>query len=101
MQFCINYVNEQLQQYFIALTIKAEQEEYAAEGIEWKKIDYFNNQVVLDLISGRHAMMALLDDQNKSKESTPQGLINTFNRAFSRHPHYVKPKVGRMGGSRW
>ena len=28
-QLCINYTNEKLQQYFIELTLKAEQEEYA------------------------------------------------------------------------
>jgi hypothetical protein len=41
----INYCNESLQQLFIDLTLKAEQEEYAREGIEWESIDYFNNQV--------------------------------------------------------
>lgn len=30
-QFCINYVNEKLQQIFIELTLKSEQEEYSAE----------------------------------------------------------------------
>ena len=44
-QLCINYANEKLQQLFIELTLRAEQEEYAAEGIEWKQIEYFNNQV--------------------------------------------------------
>lgn len=33
-QFCINYCNEKLQQLFIQLTIKSEQEEYEMEGIE-------------------------------------------------------------------
>lgn len=33
-QFCINYCNEKLQQLFIELTLKSEQEEYEAEGIE-------------------------------------------------------------------
>lgn len=32
-QFCINYCNEKLQQLFIELTLKSEQEEYEAEGI--------------------------------------------------------------------
>uniref|UniRef100_A0A8C9X926 Myosin Ic, paralog b n=1 Tax=Sander lucioperca TaxID=283035 RepID=A0A8C9X926_SANLU len=35
-QFCINYCNEKLQQLFIELTLKSEQEEYEAEGITWE-----------------------------------------------------------------
>lgn len=35
-QLCINFVNESLHQVFIELTLKAEQEEYLAEGIPWK-----------------------------------------------------------------
>lgn len=33
-QFCINYCNEKLQQLFIELTLRSEQEEYRKEGIE-------------------------------------------------------------------
>ncbi|KAI0227941.1 Unconventional myosin-Ie [Lamellibrachia satsuma] len=63
-QFCINYVNEKLQQIFIELTLKAEQEEYVSEGISWSPIDYFNNKVVCDLIESKNppGMMAVLDD---------------------------------------
>lgn len=49
-QFCINYVNEKLQQYFIDHTIRAEQEDYEAEGVDWEHVDYFNNKVLLSLI---------------------------------------------------
>ena len=35
-QFCINYCNEKLQQLFIELTLKSEQEEYRREEIEVK-----------------------------------------------------------------
>ena len=52
-QLCINYVNEKLQQIFIELTLKAEQEEYVREQIKWSPINYFNNKVVCDLIEER------------------------------------------------
>lgn len=82
-QFCINFVNEKLQQIFIELTLKAEQvkcprvpppspdstggttslspvrvgvslqEEYVQEGIKWTQIEYFNNKIVCDLIESK------------------------------------------------
>jgi hypothetical protein len=43
-QFCINYCNEKLQQLFIELVLKQEQEEYMREGIKWTNIEFFNNK---------------------------------------------------------
>lgn len=53
-QFCINFCNEKLQQLFIQLTLRQEQEEYLREGIEWEPVDYFNNIIICDLIEARH-----------------------------------------------
>ena len=53
-QFCINYCNEKLQQLFIELVLKQQQEEYEREGIEWIHIDYFNNQIICELIDLPH-----------------------------------------------
>ncbi|EDQ91894.1 uncharacterized protein MONBRDRAFT_31331 [Monosiga brevicollis MX1] len=63
-QFCINFVNEKLQQIFINLTLKAEQEEYVSEGITWKPIEFFNNKTVCDLVEGKTppGIMYILDD---------------------------------------
>jgi myosin-1 len=50
----MNYTHSiQLQQYFIELTLKAEQEEYVREGIKWTPIKYFNNAIVCELIEGK------------------------------------------------
>ncbi|KAJ7416152.1 Unconventional myosin-Ih [Willisornis vidua] len=53
-QFCINYCNEKLQQLLIEMTLKAEQEEYELEGIEWEPIPYFNNKIICDLVEQKH-----------------------------------------------
>ena len=37
-QFCINYCNEKLQQLFIELVLKQEQDEYQREGIKWQHV---------------------------------------------------------------
>ena len=50
-QFCINYVNERLQQIFIELTIKGEQREYRSEGLPWRDVPYFDNKIVYLLMT--------------------------------------------------
>lgn len=62
-QLCINYCNEKLQQLFIELVLKQEQEEYQREGIQWQHIDYFNNKIIVDLIEAQHkGVLAILDE---------------------------------------
>ena len=39
-QLCINYCNEKLQQLFIELVLKQEQEEYQREGIQWEEVTF-------------------------------------------------------------
>lgn len=51
-QLCINYANEKLQQHFVAHYLRAQQEEYAMEGLEWSFVNYRDNQMCLDLIEG-------------------------------------------------
>ena len=50
-------MNEKLQQIFIELTLKAEQEEYVQEGIKWTPIDYFNNKIVCELIESKVCLL--------------------------------------------
>lgn len=63
-QFCINYVNEKLQQLFIELTLRGEQEEYKSENIEWVPVKYFDNKVIVEMIESEAppGLMTLMDD---------------------------------------
>lgn len=92
--FSINFVNEKLQQIFIELTLKAEQEEYVREGIKWTEIEYFNNKIVCDLIEGKNppGIMCLLDDtcaQNHGQsDGVDQQLLSTLSKRVGQHPHF-------------
>uniref|UniRef100_A0A4W3JGJ0 Myosin IF n=1 Tax=Callorhinchus milii TaxID=7868 RepID=A0A4W3JGJ0_CALMI len=80
-QFCINFVNEKLQQIFIELTLKAEQDEYVQEGIKWTPIEYFNNKVVCDLIENKvnpPGIMSILDDVCATMHATGEGADSTL-----------------------
>ncbi|XP_051271779.1 myosin IEb isoform X2 [Dicentrarchus labrax] len=94
-QFCINFVNEKLQQIFIELTLKAEQDEYVQEGIRWTPIEYFNNKVVCDLIESKlnpPGVMSILDDvcatMHAKGEGADQTLLQKLQGQIGSHEHF-------------
>uniref|UniRef100_A0A673BNU9 Unconventional myosin-Id n=1 Tax=Sphaeramia orbicularis TaxID=375764 RepID=A0A673BNU9_9TELE len=93
-QFCINYCNEKLQQLFIQLVLKQEQEEYQREGIPWKHIDYFNNQIIVDLVEQQHkGIFSVLDEacMNVGKV-TDEVFLQGLNGKLAKHAHYTSRK---------
>lgn len=85
-QICINYVNEKLQQIFIQLTLKAEQEEYVQEQIQWTPIEYFNNKVVCDLIEATRpqpGLFAALNDSIKTAHADSDAADQVFAQRLS------------------
>src|SRR6266436_8735071 len=92
-QLCINYVNEKLQQIFIELTLKTEQEEYVREQIKWTEIKYFNNKIVCDLIEERRppGIFAALNDATATAHADPTAADNSFiqrSAALTSNPHF-------------
>ncbi|RMZ04032.1 hypothetical protein D0860_06561 [Hortaea werneckii] len=79
-QLCINYVNEKLQQIFIQLTLKTEQEEYEREQIQWTPIKYFDNKVVCELIEEKRppGVFAALNDACATAHADPGAADQTF-----------------------
>ncbi|NXN13752.1 MYO1D protein, partial [Indicator maculatus] len=94
-QFCINYCNEKLQQLFIQLVLKQEQEEYQREGIPWKHIDYFNNQVIVELVEQQHkGIIAILDDACMNVgRVTDEMFLEALNSKLAKHAHFSSRKV--------
>ena len=92
-QLCINYVNEKLQQLFIELTLKAEQDEYAEEGIQWTPIEYFNNQVVCDLIEKKNnSIFSLLTETCQLADSTDERFLGRLKQTLGSHDHFATSK---------
>jgi myosin-1 len=90
-QFIINYCNEKLQQVFIKLTLKSEQEEYIRENVRWKHIDYFNNAIICELIEHpTTGILALLDEEClRPGETTDDTFLEKLDqRCAGVHPHY-------------
>lgn len=88
-QFCINYCNEKLQQLFIELVLKQEQEEYEREGIAWTKIDYFNNASIVTLLEGKpHGIISYLDETCLLSNSDPAQFLDKIDQTFGKHDRY-------------
>ncbi|RHY75462.1 hypothetical protein DYB38_005348 [Aphanomyces astaci] len=94
-QLCINYVNEKLQQLFISQTLQSEQLEYKREGIAWVNIQFFNNQVVCDLIEDAKmpGIFPLLDEQCAISQTSVDVLMHRFNETYVKEPHFIKSRV--------
>uniref|UniRef100_A0A669CBR3 Myosin IH n=1 Tax=Oreochromis niloticus TaxID=8128 RepID=A0A669CBR3_ORENI len=94
-QFCINYCNEKLQQLFIELTLKSEQEEYEAEGIEWEPVQFFNNKIICDLIEEKHrGIISLLDEEClRPGDATDLTFLERLEEKMGNHPHFVTHKL--------
>ncbi|XP_014851779.1 PREDICTED: unconventional myosin-Ib isoform X2 [Poecilia mexicana] len=89
-QFIINYCNEKLQQIFIELTLREEQEEYIREGIEWTNIEYFNNAVICDLIeNNQNGILAMLDEEClRPGTVTDETFLDKLNTICADHQHF-------------
>ncbi|XP_055589131.1 unconventional myosin-Ia-like [Uranotaenia lowii] len=62
-QLAINYCNERLQQHYVKNVLKYQQDLYMAEGLDWIKIDYFDNQPICELIDKPcYGVLHLLDE---------------------------------------
>ena len=97
-QFCINYCNEKLQQLFIELVLKQEQEEYLREGIEWVQVDYFNNQIICDLIDKPHTgIIAIMDEACLTVgKITDEMLLEAMDKKLTNHAHYSSRQLKPM-----
>ncbi|KAJ8659397.1 hypothetical protein O0I10_004759 [Lichtheimia ornata] len=82
-QFCINYANEKLQQQFNQHVFKLEQEEYMREKINWRFIEFSDNQKCIELIESRLGILSLLDEESRLPSGSDQGFIDKLYSNFS------------------
>lgn len=89
-QLCINFVNEKLQQIFIELTLKSEQEEYEREGIRWEAVKYFNNKPCVELMEGRSGILAILNEECIMPKGSDASFVQKLHQNCARHQYYAQ-----------
>ncbi|KAJ0715594.1 putative myosin ATPase [Helianthus annuus] len=83
-QLLINYANERLHQHFIRHLFKLEQEEYESEGIDWKKVEFVDNQGCLDLFEKKPVgLLSTLDEVSNDSEATSSTFVNKLKQRLS------------------
>ncbi|KAM4605669.1 unconventional myosin-IXb isoform 2-T3 [Polymixia lowei] len=93
-QFCINYANEKLQYYFNQHVFKLEQEEYMAEGITWRNIDYTDNMGCIQTISKKPTgLFHLLDEESNLPQATDDTLLDKLKQQHQDDPFFVPTTV--------
>jgi myosin-6 len=92
-QFCINYCNEKLQQYFNGRILKEEQELYKREGLDVTEVHYVDNQDCIDLFEAKTVgILDLLDEECK----LPKGSCQHFTTSvFKKHPDHFRLMLPR------
>ncbi|XP_062337712.1 unconventional myosin-VIIb [Osmerus eperlanus] len=92
-QLCINFANEQLQQFFVSHLFKEEQEEYYKEDIVWKSISFSDNQHTLDLLAGKSLnLLSLIDEESHFPKGTDATMLNKMNTVHGKSNVYLSSK---------
>ncbi|XP_059127389.1 unconventional myosin-XIX isoform X1 [Peromyscus eremicus] len=96
-QLCINYANEKLQQHFVAHYLRAQQEEYAVEGLEWSFVNYQDNQTCLDLLEGSPiSICSLINEECRlNRPSSAAQLQTRIESALAGKPCLGQSKLSR------
>lgn len=96
-QFCINYCNEKLQQFFNERILKEEQIIYEKEGLGLKKIEFTDNQDCIDLIEGKSiGVFDLLDEESKLPKPSPSHFTEMVHQKQSGHFRLAVPRKSKL-----
>jgi len=96
-QFCINYCNEKLQQFFNQRILKDEQELYVKEGLGVKNVSFVDNQDCIDLIEAKQTgIFGLLDEESKLPKSNYQHFTEQIFHKNRNHFRLALPRKSKL-----
>ncbi|XP_034485399.1 unconventional myosin-Ia isoform X2 [Drosophila innubila] len=86
-QFAINYSAEKTHQNFVFNVLRSEQELYLREGLEWSRIDYFDNESICELIDKpSYGILSLINEPHLSSN---EALLLRVQQCCAGHPNFM------------
>ncbi|GAB0093119.1 unconventional myosin-Ib [Sergentomyia squamirostris] len=86
-QLSINYCSERLQQHFLSSVLKEQQELYIREGLEWTKVDFFDNSGICDLFDrANYGILSLLDEPHVACDEI---YLTRMHQCSDGHPNFL------------
>lgn len=96
-QFCINYCNEKLQQFFNERILKEEQELYQKEGLGVNEVHYVDNQDCIDLIEVKLVgILDILDEENRLPQPSDQHFTSAVHQKHKDHFRLSIPRKSKL-----
>ncbi|CAB1342763.1 unnamed protein product, partial [Coregonus sp. 'balchen'] len=96
-QFCINYCNEKLQQFFNERILKEEQELYQKEGLGVNEVRYVDNQDCIDLVEAKLVgILDILDEENRLPQPSDQHFAETVHNKHKNHFRLTVPRKSKL-----
>eukprot|EP01084_Bolivina_argentea_P239483 402525_1 len=101
-QFCINFTNEKLQQFFNYHIIRSEQEEYIKESVFWKPLTVPDNLEYITFVENKEkGFYTLLDSACKAPKPTAEAFMQNLFKKQGESPcikRITKPGSGNARG---
>ncbi|XP_077444123.1 unconventional myosin-VI-like [Stigmatopora argus] len=96
-QFCINYCNEKLQQFFNERILKEEQELYQREGLGVNEVHYVDNQDCIDLVEAKVlGILDILDEENRLPQPSDQHFTEMVHAKHGNHFRLTIPRKSKL-----
>ncbi|XP_005861510.1 PREDICTED: unconventional myosin-VI isoform X4 [Myotis brandtii] len=96
-QFCINYCNEKLQQFFNERILKEEQELYQKEGLGVNEVHYVDNQDCIDLVEAKLVgILDILDEENRLPQPSDQHFTSAVHQKHKEHFRLTIPRKSKL-----
>ncbi|XP_059609895.1 unconventional myosin-Ia [Phlebotomus argentipes] len=96
-QLAINYCSERLQQHFLVSVLKEQQELYVREGLEWTRVDFFDNCGICDLFDRpNYGILSLLDEPHVSCDDI---YLTRIHQCSDGHPNFLSDDLASCPNS--